>query len=165
MTAPTVKNERSLSVKSLNIVAKDIIAEAVKALGKNPTEEQLKAIRVPCGMMYGIVTGVKEQVNNRNGEIQGVLVGQFEGKNVKTGETVRAIRCYVPMVQEQIEAEFNTVKPNVREGRRLKFQANIYLVHSADGDYPYNWDIELPMANVNSDPLSDMRNDIEPMAM
>lgn len=157
-TLKAPKVEHNLTTKSLGVDAKAAIEAAVKALGENPTEEQLASIRVPIGMMYGIITQVKPLMDNKTGEVRSVLVGQFEGVNAATGEVVRSARCYVPMVQETVESDFNSLPANVR-GNRMKFQANLYAIYR-DDRYGFNWSVDLPLRDTNDDPLADMRGDL-----
>lgn len=157
----TIKNERALSPKVLGFDAKAEVGKAVTALGEKPAPEKLAAIRVPLGLVFGIITGVKQSIDSKTGELRSALVGNFEGRNAVTGEVVRATRCYLPVVQEKLESEFNSLPANIR-GNRMKFQANIFAVHNEDR-YGYRYSVDLPLADASNDPLADMRSELADM--
>lgn len=151
--------ERNLTTKALGIDGKALVDAAIEKLGKDPAAEKIAAIRIAAGVMYGIITQVKPQIDGKTGEVRAVLIGQFEGINAVTGEVVRSARCYIPQVQETLEADFNALPANVR-GQRMKFRADLYVVHNEDR-YGFRYAVELPLRDTNSDPLADMRKELD----
>lgn len=161
MTKPIIKTEKSITTKTLEFDAKKAVEAAVAALGKDPTPEALAAVRVPLGVVFGMVTGVKLSLDPNTGETRSALLGQFEGSNVVNGVTVRAPRAYIPQVQEMIENDFNALPANVR-GNRMNFQANIFATYF-DDRYGFRYAVDLPLRDATNDPLAELRKSLTPI--
>jgi len=88
------------------------------AIGSETKKVPAEGGRVPLGRIVGIVSGLKQTVNNDTGEVQNGLKGQFRGistrndageilaikDNAPQGVTVTAGVCYLPGgIQEMIE--------------------------------------------------------------
>jgi hypothetical protein len=145
-TKPERKIARSVSVTSLEIDAPKALTDA-------------GADRVLVAIMFGVVMATKITVNNQNGDVFDVLKGQFEGRNVITGEVVNATSCFVPIAQEQIVMDFKSQNPTFNQNPQLKFRADIYAV-KADNKHGFIYDVELPMA-MKDDMLEALRSELK----
>lgn len=171
---------RAIALGALDVKGEDVTklvkaaiekaqTDAAAKLKANATDEAkaeaaakaASSVVVPVAMMFGLVTGVKDSLNQKTGEVSSSLLGTFEGKNLVTGKTETAARCYVPNVQELIEADFRSMPANIR-GNRMKFQAIINAV-PADNKWGFTYKVDLPLRDTSTDPLADLRKEIARM--
>lgn len=123
--------------------------------------------RLFIGRFAGIVSGVKEIVNDDTGEVQTGLKGQFRGVSTMgdngevvgvdeagnpTGKTVTAGVCYLPSgLQDIVEGAYRQAIENEPRAT-VKFVLDLYAMASG-GQSGYTYDADTKVDAQEADPL------------
>jgi hypothetical protein len=118
--------------------------------------------KIFIGRVAGIVTGFKETLDEKTGNIQLGLKGSFKALGNKPDENgvlpeVRSGVCYLPGgIQETVEAAFTEARgsgENERKGATVAFAVDLY-VRRANNAAGYSYEAETLMQPQENDPLA-----------
>lgn len=120
--------------------------------------------RVKLGTFVGIVSGLRQTVNNDTGEVQNGLKGQFRGistlgedtgKEIGDKNPARAVTagvCYLPGgIQEMIEGALSQAKENDVKAN-VQFGLDLYAI-PATNKAGYSFDADSLVEATEADPL------------
>lgn len=121
--------------------------------------------RVLLGRIVGIVSGLKQTVNNDTGEIQNGLKGQFRGisslnatgdvLSTPTGEKITAGVCYLPGgIQEMLEGTLAAAQETEAKAT-VQFAIDLFAI-PATNKAGYSFDADNLVAADAVDPLDNL---------
>lgn len=153
------KSKEDTSGKSA--VVNEVSKLSTKAMGCNPKKIAVNIPEgvtepVPMATLYGKATGVKEG-EDANGKVYSMIVGEFEGTNLETGDVYRASRLFLPEgIQETVEQAI----ANSTEEKPLVIFALMIMVRKATNAQGYSYVGRQLLPTVAADPLAEIREKI-----
>lgn len=139
---------------------KAVLATAVAAI--------TDADKIFLGRVAGIVTGFKETLDEKTGQIQLGLKGSFKAISNRPDDNgvmpeIRSGVCYLPGgIQETVEAAFLEARGqggNERKGATIQFAVDLY-VKRANNAASYSYEAETLLKPAENDPLAGLFNEV-----
>jgi len=132
------------------------------AIGSETKKVPMEGGRVLLGRIVGIVSGLKQTVNNDTGEVQNGLKGQFRGISsrddtgaivgIDKGVKVTAGVCYLPGgIQDMIEGTLAVAKETDAKAT-VQFAIDLYAIPETN-KAGYSFDADTLVKAEESDPL------------
>lgn len=135
------------------------IATAVAAVGTTA--------RVNLGRFVGVVTDLRHTIDQKNGEIQTGLKGNFRGISTKDGLEVTSGVCYLPSgIQSMIEGSMEAAKEKDPKAS-VQFALDLFALHSTNAA-GYTFEAQNIVQADAVDPLAallESANAITPLAL
>lgn len=136
---------------------------SVKTMGCNPRKvagmddnKDGKPVTLPLCVIYGIASGLKHGEDKVNGGVWTALTGDFEGKNLQTGETFRSGKLFLPSgIQEIVEGPIKKAEDE-NGSCAIKFAFEISAV-KASNPIGYSYQAKPLTKPTEGDQLSELR--------
>lgn len=130
------------------------------SVGTTTTESTEPLGRTLLGRIVGIVSGLRQSINDDTGEINSGLKGNFRGissKKDKEGNTIEVTSgvCYLPAgIQSMIEGTLEAAKANDKSAV-VNFAVDLYALRDSN-KAGYTFDADNIVESNIADPLADL---------
>lgn len=130
---------------------------SIKTLGCVPLDAVKQGKEVSLCRIFGVAQGVKYVPNKQTGDVSVALIGDFEGVNLTTGETLRSGVCYLPSgIHDKISAPLEAARRSETAADPIQFGVELCSFPSSNpGGYSYK---AKPFFQTEAfDPLAEIR--------
>jgi hypothetical protein len=133
---------------------------SLKDLGCNPKEVKKLPENTPklrLAIIFGAVNRVGYQEDKNQGKSNTYFIGQFEGMNLQTGETLSSAKLFLPQgASDALEGRVLDVQSKRGKGSSVQFAFEIRAV-KADNQSGYTYETSALLKPELADPIAAVR--------